>query len=1070
MTTQTATILVSDMVGSTDQRMAVGEDRAEELRRLHDRALSDAAVASGGVVVKGLGDGLLVRFPGAAEAMAAAVAMQQAVEALGRREGVESVIRVGISSGDVTLENGDCFGTPVIEAARLCDAAGGGEIYAAEVVTVLARGRGGHETEPVGELELKGLSDPVATQRVLWEPLQLRADLRAPAPYVGREAERETLREVFASAAEGRGGLVLIVGEPGIGKTRLVSELCQEVEADAGAVVLSGGCHDGEVVAWAPFVEALGGWTRRTPASEVREVLGVEARVIQRLVPAVADVLDDVGPPPDLPADEARQRLHDSVAAILRRLAADAPVVLVLDDLHWADAATVGLLRSVARVAKQLPLLVVGTYRDTDLDRRHPLAEALPLLRREVEPTRLALVGLDARAVQDLLARLADHEVPAAFAELLTRQTAGNPFFLREMLLHLVEVGTLRLEDGVWVAAEDLATAIPEGIREVIGRRVSQLSEEAQSLLGIGALFEVEFSLPVAAEVAGLSEAEALDAVDEALESQVVAATEHFDQYAFTHALFRQTLAGELNPSRQVRVHRAIAESLDKRIDAEPTPAEAAVLAGHWYQSAAMPGAERGVPAALTLAADATHRYAHHEAHRALGMALELLPDGDERRSEILLARAAAGLRAWIELDVVEADARAAAELIAAEHGPDTAADRLAELDQSAFSYVEARWLLASIARPWLAEHRRDLTWALIRQAELDQADFNDPDHPGLPLDDENRRELIEVVQALRRAGEDTSGLGLQFSSRASALEQINRDDHAGSGMAGWIAGDAHYTIEAWRNFIAGAEGNPSGLAFGNAMLARTLAVAGAHADADTALTEAFTWLSRSSSEGIAFQTLAAESLIAGVRGRLPSAIALEQLDAMSHSPQTRWAAVAVVASTAFSLSHQGEAASATLLLDQAMVGIERAPGYSPNYPLIAHFCAEAMWQLEATDHRDALETNLRAKVLEPDIRYPEALPRLAMARLCALDGRIDEARNWATACRRVVEDQDTPPLMLPVEHFEAELELRLGPEGDPDLFRAAIARGRAGCEDRAMTPWLDRLAALETRADNLWP
>lgn len=279
---------------------------------------------------------------------------------------------------------------------------------------------------------------------------------------------------------------------------------------------------------------------------------------------------------------------------MLERLAAGRPVVVVLDDLHWADGATVGLLRVVARKATTLPVVVVGTYRDTDLDRRHPLAEALPLLRREVEPTRLALAGLPTEAVHDLLERLADHDVPETFAALLAQQTDGNPFFLREMLIHLADIGALRFEDGVWVAAEDIAAVIPEGVREVVGRRLSLLSEESQRLLGVGALFEVAFPLAVAAEVAGLDEETALDAVDEVLAAQVVTATESFDHYAFSHALFRQTLVAELNPSRQVRAHRTIAEALDKRIGVAPTAAEAAVLARHWHLSAALPGAERG--------------------------------------------------------------------------------------------------------------------------------------------------------------------------------------------------------------------------------------------------------------------------------------------------------------------------------------------------------------------------------------------------------------------------------------------------------------------------------------------
>ena len=282
MTTQTATILVSDLVGSTELRAALGEDRAEEVRRLHDRALIEVAERAGGIVVKGLGDGLLVQFAGAAEAVGVAVTMQQTIDTLGRREGLDLSIRVGVSSGDVTVEDGDCFGVPVVEASRLCSAAGNGEIYAAEVVTVLARGRGNHVIEPVGDLELKGLPDPVAVHRIGWEPTRASSDLRGVAPYVGRAEERRILRERFDAAATGAGGLVLIAGEPGIGKTRLTTELCRDVAVDPGATVLVGGCHDGDVGAYAPFVEAITDWLRATPVAEVTRVLGTEASVLGR--------------------------------------------------------------------------------------------------------------------------------------------------------------------------------------------------------------------------------------------------------------------------------------------------------------------------------------------------------------------------------------------------------------------------------------------------------------------------------------------------------------------------------------------------------------------------------------------------------------------------------------------------------------------------------------------------------------------------------------------------------------------------------------------------------------------
>ena len=1074
MGTQTATILVSDLVGSTELRAALGEDRAEEVRRLHDRALTEAAERAGGIVVKGLGDGLLVQFAGAAEAVGVAVAMQQAVDALGRREGLDLSIRVGLSSGDVTVEDGDCFGVPVVEASRLCAAAGRDEIYAAEVVTVLARGRGNHDIEPFGDLDLKGLPDPVAVHRIGWEPVRAVADLRGVAPYVGRADERRVLRERFDAAAAGSGGLVLIAGEAGIGKTRLITEVCRDVSVDPGATVLMGGCHDGEVGAYAPFVEALNDWLRSTPVNEVARVLGAEAAVIGRLAPAVHAILTDLAPLADLGPDEAEARLNDAIGQVLTRMTVERPAVLVLDDLHWADAATVSLLRVVARKATTMPLLVVGTYRDTDLDRRHPLAEALPLLRREVEPTRLALHGLPAESVRELLERLADHEVPEAFAAMLAEQTDGNPFFLREMLIHLTDVGALRFEEGVWVASADIANAIPEGVREVVGRRLSQLSETAQKLLGVGALFEVAFPLDVAAEVAKIDEDEALDAVDEALEAQIVLGTEVFDHYVFSHALFRQTLVGELNPSRQVRAHRAIAEALDKRLTGPPTPAEAALLARHWFQSAAIPGAERGVPAALVLAADAVDRYAHRDALDAWSIALELLPDGDEREAEIRLGRARAGLASRTDPAVVVEDVRSAAALLAAVEGDGAASDAVSDLVIDAWNVGDRLtvWRLAEVGIGHLDPTRRDRTWARLRRAQLEQEEYEDPEHGGLPLDGEERRELQTVMESLDPA--ELDGLLFTPSSRAAIEVFLAKDPpRAAAAMARWAAVDLAVLATEVEVTVTESEteGNFEFVVLGSALHARCLTLLGRHDEADAALARGLTFVDRiPERSNAAFQALAAHWLIAFVRGDRADRTELELLAEIAQSPDTRWASLAVVAANGLASARAGGEQLALEEIGQTVVGIELAPGYAPNYGFLACTAVHALWVLDRTDHLETIEANLRAKVIEPGLRYPEVVPELALAQVCALTGRVDEARDWVTMAYAVVEEQATPPLQVHIAGFEAEWELRRGADGDPDRFRKAIARARACCDDPAMAPWLTRLAALESQAESLWP
>jgi class 3 adenylate cyclase len=236
----TATVLFTDLVGSTALRSRLGEQAAEELRRRHDHLLTGAVATHHGQVVKGLGDGVMATFAGASDGVAAAVAIQQAIDRHNRSAaGPEQLtVRIGLSAGDVSFEEGDCFGTPVIEAARLCAAASGGQVLASEMVRWLVRG-GGHRFSPLGALDLKGLAEPVPTCEVAWEPL--RASVPLPSLltdvgriFVGRNDELDRLEQLWKEAVAGERRVALVAGEPGVGKTRLGAELARKAH-DEGA-------------------------------------------------------------------------------------------------------------------------------------------------------------------------------------------------------------------------------------------------------------------------------------------------------------------------------------------------------------------------------------------------------------------------------------------------------------------------------------------------------------------------------------------------------------------------------------------------------------------------------------------------------------------------------------------------------------------------------------------------------------------------------------------------------------------------------------------------------------------
>lgn len=633
----TATVLFTDVVGSTSMRARIGEEAAEELRVSHDELVNDAIVAKRGTVVKHTGDGVMATFSAAVDAVAAAVAIQQAVDRHNRRAATERLaVRVGISVGDVSFDGLDCFGLPVIEAQRLEAAAEGGQILCAELVQHLARGRGGHDFASMGDLELKGIPEPVPTVEVRWEPavqtampreMRLPATLSSPVGFdlAGRAIEFDNLIDAWKDAATGRGRVVLLSGEPGIGKTRLATETAL-VARQQGGLVLAGRCDEELEMPYQPFVEALRfqidlgdelpiGW------------LGPLAGELTRLVPELSEHLAGLSPRLSSDPESERARLFDAVTAWLHTTAASVPVMLVLDDLHWADRPTLQLLRHLVRETPNDALLIVGTYRSTDLDRAHPLAATLADLRREGSVTRVALDGLTGDGVAELLGGAAGHELDEAglgLAQAVSTETGGNPYFVGEIVRHLVESGALIQRDGRWTSELTLdEIGLPEGVREVVGRRVSRLDPDTQRLLSVAAVIGYEFPLAVLAAVAETGEDAAIDLLDAALGAGLVIEV-GLDRYRFGHALLRATLLEELSTSRRVRTHRKIAETIETR-HAGDLDSVVTELAYHYGEAAAAGVADKAVRYAARAGDMANAASAPDDAARWFALALEYL-------------------------------------------------------------------------------------------------------------------------------------------------------------------------------------------------------------------------------------------------------------------------------------------------------------------------------------------------------------------------------------------------------------------------------------------------------------
>ncbi len=646
----TLTVLFTDLVGSTALRAELGEDVAEDVRRAHDSAVAEVVAGHGGRIVKGLGDGFLATFGSAARAVAAAVGIQQGVDALRFAEPHVSLsLRVGISLGDVTVEHADVFGTPVIEAARLCAAAEGGQILAASVVEALARGRGGHVFTPVGELELKGLAEPIATVEIGWErsvrerglPLPHALATRDGAfPFCGRAAALDVLTARWKRTLHsGAKSCVLIAGEPGIGKTRLASEFALGVHAD-GAALLFGRCDEELGIAYQPFVEALTHHSAHLDPGNL-EPLGERPTELTRLIPDLAARFAlDGEQMASGDAEVDQYRLFEAVDSWLAAAAGSGGLVLVVDDIHWAARPTLLMLRHVLRSQVRCRLLIVATYRDTDLDRTHPLADILADLRRVPEVERLALDGIDLAGVEDMMETVNQAALDGSARELAAAvhaETEGNPFFVGELFRHLVESGALIHDGEVWRLAVDLSEmALPDGIREVVGRRLSRLSDSANTVLSWAAVIGRELRLDLLAAVAGDQE-QVLDAIDDAVDARLVDEV-GVGRWRFSHALVRATLLAELRTTRRVRMHLALGEAYEALL-----PGDVVALAQHFSEAAPLGVGDKAVRYLVGAGDEAIANLAFDQAADLFRRALGVIEDVDVDAPE-LAADAAIGL------------------------------------------------------------------------------------------------------------------------------------------------------------------------------------------------------------------------------------------------------------------------------------------------------------------------------------------------------------------------------------------------------------------------------------------
>ena len=437
------------------------------------------------------------------------------------------------------------------------------------------------------------LPQPVGAQR----PAAAEADSvrgrRADGVFVGRERELAALIAALGDALSGSGRLVVVGGEPGIGKSRLAEELASRARSD-GAEIRWGRCwEEGGAPPYWPWVQVLRACVRERGVEQLTDELGAGAAEVAELVPDVRQRLPQLRMPSgSADPQQARFRLFDAVAGFLTRASRSRPLVVVLDDLNWADRGSLLLLEFVARELAETNVVLVGTYRDIDLSRGHPLRQTLAELSRERLFERVLLRGLAHEDVARFIEAACGFEPDMALVEAIHAQTEGNPFFVGEVVRLLREEGALTPEASR--TPEHWSARIPDGVREAVGRRLERLSRPCSSTLTIASAIGREFGLDqLGPLVDDLDEEALLEALDEALAAHVVEELPGTaGRYQFTHALIQATLADELSRTRRARLHARIAEALETLYGAEAT-AHAAELAHHFAEAQSVLGADR---------------------------------------------------------------------------------------------------------------------------------------------------------------------------------------------------------------------------------------------------------------------------------------------------------------------------------------------------------------------------------------------------------------------------------------------------------------------------------------------
>ena len=506
---------------------------------------------------------------------------------------------------------------------------------------ILRQAPGLEWTAPPGEAGQPPPVEAAGGRRTAVAEPPVAAPATAPSPpagegeLVGREEQLAVLDRTLAGVAAGRGRLVLVAGEPGIGKTRLAEEVARRA-AVRGVRVAWGRCFEGEgAPAFWPWVQVARQLLAEVAPAQLGMVLGPSAGELSQLLPELKELVPGLEPPPVVELAAARFRLYQAVTELGRQVAAARPLLVVVDDLHWADTGSLGLLVFLATELRDARLVVLGTYRDVDMAAGQPLAETLGALAREPVVERISLGGLGEAEVARLATTIIGSRPGERLVHAVHDRTEGNPFFVTELLRLLQSEGDLHAHDALATARRQ----IPAGVRDVLRRRLARLPEQTNAVLLVAAAAGREFDLGLVEAVTRLDEERALEAIEAAVVAGLlVEDDETVGRYRFAHGLVQETLYEQVSRARRVRLHARVAETL-LGLHGPEDPEHVPELARHAWAAVPVMGAEAALRYVLAAADHAMARLAYEQAEQQLRRALQLLesmpPSAERTRREL---------------------------------------------------------------------------------------------------------------------------------------------------------------------------------------------------------------------------------------------------------------------------------------------------------------------------------------------------------------------------------------------------------------------------------------------------